>query len=80
MRDLVCDRVSCFETDVPHTFNNSVMAYVTLFTARNRCYLAAGAGARTVLLPIFEKYLAQYQPAHRPEVPGGGGVGADSDG
>ena len=39
MRDLVCDRVGCFETEVPHQFNNSVMAYVTLFTARNRSYM-----------------------------------------
>ena len=39
MRDLVCDRVGCFETEAPHQFNNSVMAYVTLFTARNRSYM-----------------------------------------
>ncbi|MFC7666850.1 transglycosylase SLT domain-containing protein [Hymenobacter humi] len=60
MRDLVCDRVSCFETDVPHQFNNSVMAYVTLFTARNRSYLQRVLERENFYFPIFEKYLAQY--------------------
>ncbi|MCC3154447.1 LysM peptidoglycan-binding domain-containing protein [Hymenobacter sp. BT770] len=60
MRDLVCDRVSCFETDVPHQFNNSVMAYVTLFTARNRSYLQRVLERENLYFPLFEKYLAQY--------------------
>ncbi|MBF9238582.1 LysM peptidoglycan-binding domain-containing protein [Hymenobacter sp. BT683] len=60
LRDLVCDRVSCFETDVPHQFNNSVMAYVTLFTARNRSYMQRVLERENLYFPIFEKYLAQY--------------------
>lgn len=60
MRDLVCDRVGCFETEVPHQFNNSVMAYVTLFTARNRSYLQRVLERENLYFPIFEKYLAQY--------------------
>jgi membrane-bound lytic murein transglycosylase D len=60
VRDLVCDRVGCFETDVPHTFNNSVMAYVTLFTARNRAYMQRVLERENFYFPIFEKYLAQY--------------------
>jgi membrane-bound lytic murein transglycosylase D len=60
MRDLVCDRVNCFETDVPHAFNNSVMAYVTLFTARNRSYMQRVLEREQFYFPIFEKYLAQY--------------------
>ena len=60
IRDLVCDRVGCFETDVPHTFNNSVMAYVTLFTARNRSYLQRVLERENFYFPIFEKYLAKY--------------------
>ncbi len=60
MRDLVCDRVSCFETDVPHQFNNSVMAYVTLFTARNRSYLQRVLERENFYFPIFEKYLTKY--------------------
>jgi membrane-bound lytic murein transglycosylase D len=60
MRDLVCDRVGCFETDVPHQFNNSVMAYVTLFTARNRSYMQRVLERENFYFPIFEKYLAKY--------------------
>ncbi|SFQ25390.1 LysM peptidoglycan-binding domain-containing protein [Hymenobacter arizonensis] len=60
LRDLVCDRVSCFETDVPHQFNNSVMAFVTLFTARNRSYMQRVLERENFYFPLFEKYLAQY--------------------
>ncbi|MBF9223234.1 lytic transglycosylase domain-containing protein [Hymenobacter ruricola] len=60
LRDLVCDRVGCFETEVPHQFNNSVMAYVTLFTARNRSYMQRVLERENFYFPIFEKYLAKY--------------------
>ena len=60
LRDLVCDRVGCIETDVPHQFNNSVMAYVTLFTARNRSYMQRVLERENFYFPIFEKYLTQY--------------------
>ncbi|MFD2719471.1 LysM peptidoglycan-binding domain-containing protein [Hymenobacter monticola] len=60
LRDLVCDRVGCFETDVPHQFNNAVMAYVTLFTARNRSYLQRVLERENLYFPLFEKYLAKY--------------------
>ena len=60
LRDLVCDRVGCIETDVPHQFNNSVMAYVTLFTARNRSYMQRVLERENFYFPIFEKYLTKY--------------------
>lgn len=60
LRDLVADRIGCFETDVPHAFNSSVMAYVTLFTARNRSYMQRVLEREQFYFPIFEKYLAQY--------------------
>ncbi|HEX8328764.1 MAG TPA: LysM peptidoglycan-binding domain-containing protein [Hymenobacter sp.] len=60
MRDLVCDRVGCFETDVPHQFNNAVMAYVNLFTARNRSYMQRVLERENLYFPLFEKYLKQY--------------------
>lgn len=60
VRELVCDRMGCFETDVPHQFNNSVMAYVTLFTARNRSYMQRVLERENFYFPIFEKYLAKY--------------------
>ena len=60
MRDLVCDRMGCFETAAPHQFNNAVMSYVTLFTARNRSYMQRVLEREQFYFPIFEKYLAQY--------------------
>lgn len=60
LRDLVSDRIGCFETEVPHAFNGSVMAYVTLFTARNRSYMQRVLEREQFYFPIFEKYLAQY--------------------
>ncbi|MGY3088326.1 membrane-bound lytic murein transglycosylase D [Hymenobacter sp. UYAg731] len=60
MRDLVGDRVGCIETDAPHQFNNAVMAYVTLFTARNRSYMQRVLERENLYFPIFEKYLTQY--------------------
>ncbi len=60
VRDLVCDRMGCIETDVPHRFNNAVMSYVTLFTARNRGYMQRVLERENFYFPIFEKYLAQY--------------------
>ena len=60
LRDLVCDRVGCFETEAPHQFNNAVMSYVTLFTARNRSYLQRVLERENLYFPLFEKYLAQY--------------------
>jgi len=60
IRDLVCDRVGCFETDVPHQFNNAVMAYVTLFTSRNRSYMQRVLERENLYFPLFEKYLTKY--------------------
>jgi membrane-bound lytic murein transglycosylase D len=60
LRDLICDRVGCIETDVPHQFNNSVMAYVTLFTARNRSYMQRVLERENLYFPTFEKYLTRY--------------------
>jgi membrane-bound lytic murein transglycosylase D len=60
IRDLVCDRIGCIETDVPHQFNNAVMAYVTLFTTRNRSYLQRVLERENLYFPLFEKYLTQY--------------------
>ncbi|MDQ2771997.1 MAG: LysM peptidoglycan-binding domain-containing protein [Bacteroidota bacterium] len=60
LRELVGDRMGCFDTEVPHQFNNAVMSYVTLFTARNRSYMQRVLERENFYFPIFEKYLAQY--------------------
>lgn len=60
LRDLVGDRINCFETDAPHAFNPQVMAFVKLFTERNRKYMQRVLERENVYFPLFEKYLAQY--------------------
>ncbi|WBA41603.1 LysM peptidoglycan-binding domain-containing protein [Hymenobacter canadensis] len=60
LRDLVGDRINCFETDAPHTFNPAVMSFVKLFTERNRKYIQRVLERENVYFPLFEKYLAKY--------------------
>jgi membrane-bound lytic murein transglycosylase D len=60
LQELVGDRVSCFETAAPHQFNAAVMAYVRLFTERQRGYTQRVLEREQFYFPIFEKYLAQY--------------------
>ncbi|WP_139925535.1 lytic transglycosylase domain-containing protein [Hymenobacter sp. DG01] len=60
LRDLVGDRISCFETDVPHVFNSHVMAFVRLFTERQRGYTQRVLERENLYFPLFEKYLAKY--------------------
>lgn len=60
VRDLVADRIACLETDVPHTFNSSVMSFVDYFTVRNRTYTQRILERQNLYFPLFEKYLAKY--------------------
>ncbi|RZK62885.1 MAG: LysM peptidoglycan-binding domain-containing protein [Hymenobacter sp.] len=60
VQEMVGDRMSCFETAAPHQFNNAVMAYVRLFTERQRGYTQRVLERRDFYFPIFEKYLAKY--------------------
>jgi membrane-bound lytic murein transglycosylase D len=60
LQEIVGDRMSCFETAAPHQFNNAVMAYVRLFTERQRGYTQRVLERRDFYFPIFEKYLAKY--------------------
>ncbi|RZK86612.1 MAG: hypothetical protein EOO62_40535, partial [Hymenobacter sp.] len=60
LQELIGDRMSCFETAAPHQFNNAVMAYVRLFTERQRGYTQRVLERRDFYFPLFEKYLAKY--------------------
>jgi len=60
MRDLVADRISCLETDVPHLFNNTVMSFVNYFTINNRAYTQRILERENLYFPLFEKYLEKY--------------------
>ncbi len=58
--ETVNDRMGCIETAAPHQFNNAVLAYVRLFTERQRGYTQRVLEREQFYFPTFEKYLAQY--------------------
>ncbi|MET4105540.1 membrane-bound lytic murein transglycosylase D [Hymenobacter sp. UYP22] len=60
LRDLVGDRIGCIDTDMPHAFNNHVLAFVRLFTERQRSYTQRVLERENLYFPLFEKYLAKY--------------------
>ncbi|GAB3233320.1 hypothetical protein GCM10027346_21210 [Hymenobacter seoulensis] len=60
LRDLVGDRIGCIEADVPHVFNSHVMAFVRLFTERQRAYTQRVLERENLYFPLFEKYLDKY--------------------
>ena len=60
LSELVGDRMGCIDTDAPHHFNPAVLAFVRLFTERQRGYTQHVLEREQVYFPIFEKYLAQY--------------------
>ncbi|MCB2376349.1 LysM peptidoglycan-binding domain-containing protein [Hymenobacter sp. BT635] len=61
LRDLVGDRISCLDTDMPHVFNGTVMSFVNYFTLRNRSYTQRILERQNLYFPLFEKYLAKYK-------------------
>ncbi|MDO7887467.1 LysM peptidoglycan-binding domain-containing protein [Hymenobacter cheonanensis] len=58
--ETVNDRMGCIETAAPHQFNTAVLAYVRLFTERQRGYTQRVLEREQFYFPTFEKYLAQY--------------------
>jgi len=58
--EMVGDRMACIETTAPHQFNAAVLAYVRLFTERQRGYTQRVLEREQFYFPTFEKYLAQY--------------------
>lgn len=60
VKDLIYDRVACFDTEVPHAFNSTVLAHINYFTLRNRDYMHRVLERENLYFPLFEKYLAKY--------------------
>ena len=58
--EMVGDRMACIETTAPHQCNAAVLAYVRLFTERQRNYTQHVLEREQFYFPTFEKYLAQY--------------------
>ncbi|MHC2993066.1 lytic transglycosylase, partial [Pontibacter sp. HJ8] len=58
--DVIMDRLSCIESDIPLVFNKSVRNHIDYFTVRNRKYTRTMITRENVFFPIYEKYLKKY--------------------
>ncbi len=58
--DLVADRISCIEADVPLSYNERVKAFIDYFTVRDRAYTRMIMRRVDYFFPIFEEYLRKY--------------------
>lgn len=58
--DLVADRLSCIEGEIPLNFNTRVFAFINYFAVKDREYTKMILDRKNVYFPIFEKYLKKY--------------------
>jgi membrane-bound lytic murein transglycosylase D len=58
--DVILDRLSCIEADIPLVFNKFVRNHIDYFTVRNRKYTRTMISRENVYFPIYEKYLKKY--------------------
>lgn len=58
--EVIQDRLSCIEADIPLTFNPFVRSHIDYFTIRNRKYTRTMLTRENVYFPIFERYLKKY--------------------
>lgn len=58
--DLIMDRLSCLQKDIPLHFNPYVRGFVDYFTIRNRRYSRRVLSRENVYFPLFERYLEKY--------------------
>lgn len=58
--DLIEDRLSCMQSDMPLTFNENVQSFVNYFAVKDRAYTRLMIRRRDLYFPIFEKYLKKY--------------------
>jgi membrane-bound lytic murein transglycosylase D len=58
--DIIKDRLSCIESEIPLTFNPFVRNFVDYFTIRNRKYTRMMISRENLYFPLFEKYLKKH--------------------
>ncbi len=58
--EVIADRLSCLESEIPLTFNPYVRNFVDYFTIRNRKYTRRMLERENLYFPLFEKYLKEY--------------------
>jgi len=58
--EVIQDRLSCIDTEIPLEFNKFVRGFIDYFTIRNRKYTRTMIARENVYFPLFEKYLKKY--------------------
>ena len=58
--NLVEDRLSCIQEEIPLNFNTRVQAFVEYFTIRDRGYTRNILQKKELYFPLFEKKLKEY--------------------
>lgn len=58
--ELIEDRLSCIDSEMPLTFNERVQSFVEYFAVRNRDYMREVIRRKNLYFPTFEKYLKKY--------------------
>ncbi|MFB9865462.1 lytic transglycosylase domain-containing protein [Rufibacter immobilis] len=58
--ELIQDRLSCLEQEIPLEFNKQVRGLIDYFTIRNRKYTRRVLERQPLYFPMFEKYLAKH--------------------
>ena len=58
--DLIADRLSCIEGEIPLTLNDRVYPFVNYFAVRDREYTKGVIQRKNTFFPIFEEYLEKY--------------------
>ncbi|WP_192823080.1 lytic transglycosylase domain-containing protein [Rufibacter sp. LB8] len=58
--ELIQDRLSCLEQEIPLEFNKQVRGLIDYFTIRNRKYTRRVLERQTLYFPMFEKCLAKH--------------------
>jgi membrane-bound lytic murein transglycosylase D len=59
--DLVEDRVSCLDLEIPLVVNKTVCSFIHYFTVRRRNYTQTMLERKNYYFPIFEYYLRKYE-------------------
>ncbi|GAA4431913.1 hypothetical protein GCM10023188_19900 [Pontibacter saemangeumensis] len=58
--EVIADRLSCIDTEIPIEFNNYVRNFIDYFTIRNRKYTRMMLTRENVYFPMYEKYLKKH--------------------
>jgi len=58
--EVIADRLSCIETEIPLEFNSYVRNFIDYFTIRNRKYTRTMITRENVYFPMYEKYLKKH--------------------